>query len=79
MNELGQHFSPRYPLPSFTRVWEKYTGRVLTYQVKTINYLINSSFNELCLPWTNSADILAQGTSLSSFIMIQEELHQGEC
>ena len=46
--------------------------------VKIINLLIKYSFNDLYLPWTNLAYILAQDTSLPSFIKIPEELHPGE-
>ena len=36
------------------------------------------SFNEPRLPWTNSSEILTQGTSLLSLTAIREELHPGE-
>ena len=36
------------------------------------------NFNESRLPWTNSVDILTQGTSPPSLATIAEELHTGE-
>ena len=42
-----------------------------------INYLIKHSFNEPRLPWTNSAEILTQGTFPPSLTAIGEEIAPG--
>ena len=43
-----------------------------------MKHLIKHSFNEPCLPWMNSDEILTQGTTPPSLTAIGEELHQGE-
>ena len=80
MNELGRDLDPRYIPTKFDRDWRRITPRkaVTGLVGQLINYLIKHSFNEPCLPWINSVEILTKGTFPPSLIVIGEELHPGE-